>query len=428
MLFRSVFSVLVGNALVRREALTPLFKLTQSAAAATVTAKTELFGLDRKDEIGDLARTVQHMRDSLSSANMELVEHQQVIAQNQETLKYREKLLTTIKHAAEVLLTSSDEESMEALMAGMELVGRCTDADRVQIWLNEVIDGELHFVMRYEWLSEVGKQKTEVPIGLKASYSSRPRWLEMFLSSESMNGPLSTLPEDDAAFLSPYEMISIVNIPLFLDNELIGFFSVDDCQRERVFTDDEMKMFASAGLMFASVFNRNVQRDLALTDALTGVRNRRCLMEKAEQELQNCLRKNADFSAIMIDIDFFKSINDRYGHLCGDEVLKILTSRIRHILKQDTLLARYGGEEFVVTLPGVKHEDAVNTAWRLQKNIESCAFHIGGVEIKVTSSFGVASKTPSCTTLSDIISKADKALYMAKDSGRNTVVGYNSAS
>jgi len=305
----------------------------------------------------------------------------------------------------------------------MELVGRCTDADRVQIWRNEVLDGELHFVMRYEWLSEIGKQKNEVPIGLKASYSSRPGWLEMFLSGESMNGPLSSLPPEDAAFLGRYEMVSIVNIPLFLENNLIGFFSVDDCRRERVFTDDEMKMFASEGLMFASVFNRNFQRDLAFTDALTGVRNRRYLMEKADQELQDCVQKKLDFSVIMIDIDFFKSINDRYGHASGDEVLKILTARIRHTLKHDTLLARYGGEEFVVTLPGVKQEDALKTAWRIQKTIESCAFRIEGLEINMTASFGVASKTASCTTFSDITSKADKALYKAKESGRNTVVG-----
>jgi len=420
-----ILSILAGNTLVRRTALVPLYKLTQSAAAAaSITVKSTLFGLERDDEIGDLARTVQFMRTSLSSVNVELLENQRVIEHARKSLEYREKLLSTIKDAAEVLLTSTEEATMNALMEGMELLGRCVDADRVQIWRNEMINGELHFVMRYEWLSEAGKQKIEVPIGLSASYSSRPGWFEMFMSGQSMNGPLSSLPPEDAAFLGYYEMISIVNMPLFLDNELLGFFSIDDCRRERTFTEDEMKMFASAGLMFASVFNRNFQRDLALTDALTGVRNRRYLMEMTDIELRNCIEKDMDFSAIMIDIDFFKSINDRYGHSCGDAVLKILTARIRHVLKQDTLLARYGGEEFVVTLPGVKHEDAVNTAWRIQKTIEAYAFRIENLEISVTASFGVASKTPSCTTLVDVINKADKALYKAKDSGRNTVVSY----
>ena len=221
-------------------------------------------------------------------------------------------------------------------------------------------------------------------------------------------------------------MISIVILPLFLDGEFIGFFSIDDCRRERVFTNDEMDMFASAGLMFTNVFNRNAQRELAFTDALTGIGNRRCLMENAEEELRNCIEKNMDFAIIMIDIDHFKSINDRYGHAIGDTVLKILTSRICHALKHDTLVTRYGGEEFVITLSDVNHETAVKTAWRVQKTIEASAFRIEGLEINVTASFGVASKTSDCTTLSDIIDKADKALYQAKRTGRNTVIDYKS--
>ena len=340
-------------------------------------------------------------------------------------LKHREKLLNTVNQAAEILLTANEGDTMKALMASMEIVGRCVDADRVQIWRNEMIDGDLYFVMRYEWLSEVGRQKIEVPIGLRATYSSRPGWFEMFMRGESINTPISKLSPEDAAFLGYYEMESIVILPLFFDEEFLGFFSIDDCQRERVFTNDEMDMFASAGLMFTNVFNRNAQRELAFTDALTGIGNRRCLMETAEQELRKCSVKNINFAIIMIDIDHFKSINDRHGHTIGDTVLKILASRIRHVLKHGTLVTRYGGEEFVVTLPGVEHETAIKTAWRIQKTIEAPVFRIEGLEIAVTASFGVASKTSDGTTLTDIIDKADKALYQAKKTGRNTVVDYN---
>jgi len=343
----------------------------------------------------------------------------------QTALQHRERLLHTVNQAAEILLSANAKDTMKALMASMEVVGRCVDADRVQIWRNEIIDGDLYFVMRYEWLSEFGKQKIEVPIGLRATYSSRPGWLEMFMKGESINLPISKLPPADAAFLGYYEMISIVILPLFYNNEFLGFFRIDDCRRERIFTDDEMNMFASAGLMFTNVFNRSAQRELALTDALTGAGNRRCLMETAEQELRDCVEKDMDFSIIMIDIDHFKSINDRYGHAVGDTVLRIMTSRIRHALKHDTLVTRYGGEEFVVTLPGIEHGRAIKTAWRIQKTIEASTFSIEGLEISITASFGVAYKTPSCTTLTDIIDRADKALYQAKGAGRNTVVGYD---
>lgn len=186
------------------------------------------------------------------------------LAQIDKALKYREKLLNTVNEAAEVLLTAKDTDIMNALMKGMEIVGRCVDADRVQIWRNEVHKGELHFVMRYEWLSRVGKAKKVVPNGLKFPYRSKPGWLEMFEKGENINSTISNLSPEDASFLGYYEMVSIVCLPLFQNKKLIGFFSVDDCKHERVYTDEEMKMFGSAGLMFASVFNR-VQQNIALT-------------------------------------------------------------------------------------------------------------------------------------------------------------------
>ena len=177
----------------------------------------------------------------------------------QEEAKQREKLLNTVNQAAEVLLTANEEDIMNALMSAMEIVGHCVDADRVQIWRNEIIDGELHFVMRYEWLSEVGKQKVEVPIGLKFPYSGVPEWFDMFSQGQAINSPISQLSPRDAAFLGHYEMASIVNLPLFMNGEFIGFFSVDDCRYEKVYNEDEMRLFASVGLMCTSVFNKALQ-------------------------------------------------------------------------------------------------------------------------------------------------------------------------
>ena len=188
-------------------------------------------------------------------------ERERRMAHAPKKLKHREKLLNTIRQASEVLLTADDKNILEALTSGMEIVGRCLNVDRVQIWRNEMINGELHFVMRYEWLSEVGKKRIVVPIGINSPYSRHTRWHEMFLRGEYINSPISQLPPDEAAFLSYYEIKSIVMLPLFLNKEFIGYFSVDDCEYEVVFTDDEMEMLDSAGLMFASVFNKAMQAD-----------------------------------------------------------------------------------------------------------------------------------------------------------------------
>jgi len=174
----------------------------------------------------------------------------------QKMLAYREKLLHTLNIATEILLTVSEDNIMAALMSAMELVGCCLDVDRVQIWRNEVVSGELHFVMRYEWLSKLGKEKRKVPLGISFPYSKTNGWYERFTSGENINGPLSALLPDEEAFLGHYEMVSIVILPLFLNDEFIGFFSVDDCLNQRTLTEDEMTMIYSAGLMFTSVFNR----------------------------------------------------------------------------------------------------------------------------------------------------------------------------
>ena len=167
---------------------------------------------------------------------------------------------------------------------------------------------------------------------------------------------------------------------------------------------------------------------LAFTDPLTGASNRRHFDDVVQQELQTCIDKNLDFTVIMFDIDFFKKVNDTYGHDVGDGVLKIVVARTSNSLKKDTLVARYGGEEFLVSLPGVSNEVAVRIAEQIRSRIKDRPFAIGGKEMNVTVSLGVASKSGDCNVLQDIVKRADKALYHAKETGRNKVVSYGSMS
>jgi len=171
-------------------------------------------------------------------------------------------------------------------------------------------------------------------------------------------------------------------------------------------------------------FHMTQQLDTALTDELTGARNRRYFVEKATEQLNSCIEKGQRYSLIIIDADHFKNVNDTYGHHVGDEVLRILVARTRNTLKQDTLLARIGGEEFVVSLPDTSHENVMSTAERIRAGIESNAFKTDDHQIKVTISIGVASLSDEAKTLSDILRNSDKALYKAKQTGRNKVIYY----
>jgi len=168
----------------------------------------------------------------------------------------------------------------------------------------------------------------------------------------------------------------------------------------------------------------------AITDSLTGLYNRRHFYGLAEIEIKKSLRYVHPLSVIMFDIDFFKLINDTYGHSIGDSVLKMIAEIMKKNLRATDIPARYGGEEFIVLLPQTSVLEAATTAEKLRKLIENTAIQAENHEIKVTASFGVSDylgKTDSQeleVILSDFISTADQTLYASKNSGRNRVTVY----
>ncbi|GBU26768.1 hybrid sensor histidine kinase/response regulator [Treponema sp. R8-4-B8] len=179
---------------------------------------------------------------------------------NENDLKKQTRLLDTVNTAAAILLANNKDIPFETvLLKSFDLVGRCLDVDRVQIWRNEMIEGERNFVLRYEWLSDYGRSCIQIPHGLHFPYSMKKEWEESFLKDNYINSPLSELPKEDRDFLSDYGMKSIVIIPMFLESDFWGFFSIDDCRNERTFSHEEISILRSAGLMMSSAVNHNNQ-------------------------------------------------------------------------------------------------------------------------------------------------------------------------
>jgi signal transduction histidine kinase/CheY-like chemotaxis protein/PAS domain-containing protein/HPt (histidine-containing phosphotransfer) domain-containing protein len=177
-----------------------------------------------------------------------------------EVIQQRARLLDTVYRAATILLSNNAGESFEvSLLKSFELVGRCLDVDRVQIWCNDVFENEPHFVLRYEWLSDYGKNCKSIPMGLHFPYSKRKEWHQKFINHEYINAPVCELPAEDRAFLMPYDMKSIVILPMYLEGDFWGFFSIVDCRNERALIIEEISILASAGLMMSSAVNRNIQ-------------------------------------------------------------------------------------------------------------------------------------------------------------------------
>jgi diguanylate cyclase (GGDEF)-like protein len=156
-------------------------------------------------------------------------------------------------------------------------------------------------------------------------------------------------------------------------------------------------------------------------DGLTGIYNRRYLQKRMDEELHRCQRHKTTLSLIMFDIDFFKKVNDTYGHQCGDVVLQSVAGKIDSSIRTSDCFARYGGEEFCCLLPQTDLTGASTLAERFRKVIEEMAITCQKHNINITISLGVAEFFDD-DSIETLLRKADQALYQAKNSGRNRVV------
>lgn len=169
---------------------------------------------------------------------------------------------------------------------------------------------------------------------------------------------------------------------------------------------------------------RNEERleRLATTDPLTGANNRRSFFEQGEKELHRARRHKRPLSLMMVDIDHFKRVNDTHGHAIGDEVLKRLVSKCNDTLRTQDILGRFGGEEFAAVLPEVGLASATKAAERLRRALEDLEVETSEGTLKFTVSIGVSECRYDDESLETALARADKALYSAKESGRNRVV------
>lgn len=164
----------------------------------------------------------------------------------------------------------------------------------------------------------------------------------------------------------------------------------------------------------------NQLEELAITDELTGLTNRRHFIEIAEREISIASRHNLNKTMVFFDIDFFKVINDTYGHYAGDDILCAITRAVGSQLRAHDLFGRYGGEEFVILTIGGELNDIVRLVERLRISIENTIIDLGENIVSVTASFGVVQLPDECD-LQHAIDSADRAMYQAKNNGRNNV-------
>lgn len=163
-------------------------------------------------------------------------------------------------------------------------------------------------------------------------------------------------------------------------------------------------------------------KKMATTDSLTGAKNRRCFMEKSDEELRRSARHDRPLSVLMMDIDHFKRVNDSFGHSVGDDVLKSFVMACDALIRETDILGRLGGEEFAVVLGETPLEEAAVVAERLRLSLSELSVPAGEEKIRFTVSIGLTAMQPGESSLEEILNRADTALYAAKNGGRNRVV------
>ena len=220
---------------------------------------------------------------------------------------------------------------------------------------------------------------------------------------------------------------SVLCVPITSKKKIIGVLEVLNKRGGRSFTNNDAELLLKLVDQAAIAIERSnlyqKMANLAITDDLTKLFNLRYLYRALDIEIKRCRRYNSTFSIVFLDLDSFKLVNDRHGHLCGSKTLVEIASILVSALRDVDIIARYGGDEFVIVLPHTPVEMALKIAERIKSDISAYPFlKEDGLSLRVTASFGVAGYPDHAKDEIELLRLSDQAMYAAKSLGKNRVV------
>lgn len=328
----------------------------------------------------------------------------------------RAKELRVLKELAETLNQTLPPE--HALEAGLEQVARFLGAD-AGWFLTITADRKAELSAGYN-----------LPPNMELARSSSRPWALCACLKEMLNEKLENPIRFDCERLArtpgvPDNQKQHLSIPVRASGVPVGILNLV-FSTEATFNQGEMRLISALGDQFGGAIERarlfREVHHLAVTDPLTGLYNRRYFLEQSLKELERSRRYQRPISIAMLDIDFFKQINDTYGHLAGDQALIEVARICQEAIRRIDLVGRFGGEEIVILLPETGPEQAQYAIERLRQQIENLEVATPRGTVRITTSAGVTSMNETeDTAFIDFLDRADQALYRAKSEGRNRV-------
>ncbi len=384
-------------------------------------------------KVSEVENNIYHeKRDYLEiyERNLEL---EKEIAERTEELDDANRRMFTLQHIWEMMNSSTPLENvMEAIVNSTQgelgymhcaIIHKCVDEDGeyLQI-LAQSNDGLIDRLNNI--IGSPGIQTRKLNYDGESVFADSMRQRKIIQTRSIDLSLKSVLPDLDAEtvkkVISNQPVKSVIVIPLITQNKEFGWFCVFSAREELAGTEmDFLGLFAKQiemAITIADLFQ--AVRDQAVTDALTGLYNRRYFEEALEKEVQRAKRQQQPFSVIGIDLDFLKKINDTHGHFYGDLAIKTIADVLKANARSVDVPARIGGEEFDVLLPGISSDGAMIAAERIRSAIEKTEIDTIG---HITGSLGVATYFEHTDNVEELLELTDQAMYTSKREGRNRV-------
>lgn len=328
--------------------------------------------------------------------------------------------ITAAQEIGNALVTSRDLDAILHLV--VRRVSEVIEADICSIMLLDK-GGENLTIVAAQGLSEEVKRDAVVKVGEGLSgwvaREGRPLLIHD-MENDSRFRHILRRPREH------YNSSSLLSVPLMVQSNIMGVINVNNKRNGEPFTSrDEQILTVFANHAAIAIENARLYQELntiATTDAVTGINNHHAFQERLTEEILRAERYKQPLSIILIDVDHFKRVNDTYGHLEGDHVLRELSNLFVNNFRKMDYIARYGGEEFAVILPHSSKEAAMQTANRVRKAVEMASLIQANPVARITVSMGVGTFPEDGHSERELLDRADRALYRAKEEGRNRVL------